>query len=213
MLGFPTCRWSLFSFFSHALFRSLSLVFLNTLPPLLPTPSSYYAPALITELFFHTSSVTWSLSGRSPWVGSPLWIASFPYLIPPFSPLSAPALPLAHDLQISQNLSRTIGSSPPKLLPVHFKVYNLVDPPMSPSSSYLLSSAVLLPYLHRCCPCSFPCTPGLSLATPGTTRLLPLLVVLASSPPLKNFSYFFATGWAPSPFRSSICRQTLGPLS
>jgi hypothetical protein len=30
------------------------------------------------------------------------------------------------------------------------------------------------------------------------------LVVLASSPPLKNFSCFFTTGWAPSPFRSSI---------
>jgi hypothetical protein len=181
-------------FFSHALFRSLALVFLNTLPPLLPTPSSSYAPTLITEMFFHTSSVTWSLSGRScqrlprlglpssyspfsrsrlprsslpplpplpvwslllsphyppartlvsfsrttftaarsphgpPWVGSPLWIASFPYLIPPSSPLSAPALPLAHDLQISQNLSppatRTIGSFPlHKLLPVHFKGY------------------------------------------------------------------------------------------
>jgi hypothetical protein len=103
---------------------------LLTSPPPLPVWSLLLPPHYPARNLVSFSQTTFT-AARSPhgppWVGSPLWIASFPYLIPPSSPLSAPALPLAHDLQISQNLSppatRTIGSFPPKLLPVHFKGY------------------------------------------------------------------------------------------
>ena len=124
----PTCRWSLFLFFSHALFRSLALVFLNTLPPLLPTPSSSYAPTLITEMFFHTSSVTWSLSGRScqrlprlglpssysPFSRSRLPRSSLPPLppLPVWSLLLSPHYPPARTLVSFSRTTFTAARSP-----------------------------------------------------------------------------------------------------